>query len=139
MKTETQSLSKPKVILNPDLLIPKPASTSNISSYSQIDSIFKEVDLLGRKTRLQAVVLRKNQMCRIWTGCLISLLKTPGTTSSFIICGYYLHCYLARLAPQPYSLMGGPGMEVVPDRLLNLKTVGDLSLSVTSSFSRGAS
>lgn len=100
--------TSPKVIPNLGLPIPKSAAMFHIPAYSQVGiATWKVADLLvDRQPVLQAVVLRKNQRCRIWTGCLISLVRTPGISFGFIAGTYHSHYYLAELALQPYQLTG---------------------------------
>ena len=61
--------TSPKVIPNLGLPIPKSAAMFHIPAYSQVGiATWKVADLLDdRQPVLQAVVLRKNQRCRIWT------------------------------------------------------------------------
>ena len=88
------------MIPNLGLPIPKSASVFHTPAYSQVGiATWKVADLLDdRQPMLQVVVLRKSQRCRIWTGCLISLVRTPGISFGFIACTYHSPYYLAELA-----------------------------------------
>lgn len=135
--------TSPKVILIPDLPIPKCLTYQTTPDrHCYVEGSW----LTWKKAKVASNCLKgKSLMCGIWASCHASLVKTPGTTSGFIACTCHSHGYLARLASWSYSLTEGPrieGMEPVYRTclggcsLLNLQSVGDLSLCVTSTSSR---